>query len=222
MTSMVTDFEDRLLKLERQMSRLKDDRSVGAVFDGKFSLKWPARIQGPNGDAYIVVRKPGGILATVAADSYTSDDWTDGAAYELLPIGSIVAYNGSEDDIPEGWHLCDGDEGTDDLSGKFILGGDFTTAGTSADEQATVIAAHSNHVFTQPSAHSTPTMGGADTSQDIADSGSGMLAATSEHEHTIDPLSAHAGGAVDAHSAHSVSTDYFPPYWQYALIQRIA
>jgi len=37
-----------------------------------------------------------------------------------LPNGLIVAHTGSE--IPEGWALCDGSEGTPDLRGRFILG----------------------------------------------------------------------------------------------------
>lgn len=38
--------------------------------------------------------------------------------HKLLPKGSIIMFNGEE--IPEGWHICDGTEGTPNLIGKFI------------------------------------------------------------------------------------------------------
>ncbi|MFT4303465.1 MAG: hypothetical protein ACMXYG_02795 [Candidatus Woesearchaeota archaeon] len=38
------------------------------------------------------------------------------------PPGTIVMWSGSIGDIPEGWALCDGTQGTPDLRGKFIVG----------------------------------------------------------------------------------------------------
>lgn len=37
------------------------------------------------------------------------------------PIGAIIWWSGTEANIPAGWHLCDGTDGTIDLRGKFIL-----------------------------------------------------------------------------------------------------
>ena len=39
-----------------------------------------------------------------------------------VPIGSILPYKGSLDDIPENWALCDGKNGTPDLRDRFITG----------------------------------------------------------------------------------------------------
>ena len=39
-----------------------------------------------------------------------------------MPIGSILPYKGSLDDIPENWALCDGTNGTPDLRDRFITG----------------------------------------------------------------------------------------------------
>lgn len=36
--------------------------------------------------------------------------------------GMIVAWSGAVEDIPAGWHLCNGDDGTPDLRDKFIFG----------------------------------------------------------------------------------------------------
>jgi microcystin-dependent protein len=39
-----------------------------------------------------------------------------------LPSGAIVLWSGALVDIPSGWLLCDGTDGTPDLRGKFIVG----------------------------------------------------------------------------------------------------
>ena len=46
----------------------------------------------------------------------------------LAPEGIIVAWSGSEDDIPDGWHLCDGTNGTPNLRDRFIVGAGNTYA----------------------------------------------------------------------------------------------
>lgn len=57
-----------------------------------------------------------------------------------LPIGTILAYNGDVTQIPKNWHLCDGTDGTPDLTGRFLQGwgwddfytrhtGEYVTAG---------------------------------------------------------------------------------------------
>lgn len=43
-----------------------------------------------------------------------------------VPVGTIVIWSGTADNIPAGWQLCDGTNGTPDLRDKFVLG-----AGTS-------------------------------------------------------------------------------------------
>lgn len=39
-----------------------------------------------------------------------------------VPAGTIVDWSGAADNIPDGWALCDGTNGTPDLRGKFTLG----------------------------------------------------------------------------------------------------
>lgn len=49
--------------------------------------------------------------------------------------GLIALWSGSIASIPEGWHLCDGDEGTPDLRDRFVVGaGDsYAVAETGGD-----------------------------------------------------------------------------------------
>lgn len=39
-----------------------------------------------------------------------------------LPIGTILPYVGNLSNIPSGWHLCDGTDGTPNLTGRFLQG----------------------------------------------------------------------------------------------------
>lgn len=46
---------------------------------------------------------------------------------QLIPIGTIIMFNSTQN-IPDGWHICDGTNGTPNLIGKFIKAG--TSLGT--------------------------------------------------------------------------------------------
>ena len=70
------------------------------------------------------------ILAKASADNYDTH-WVDPPAGEAVeqteylvkaPIGTIVIWSGSADNIPDAWVLCDGANGTPDLRDKFVLG----------------------------------------------------------------------------------------------------
>lgn len=50
-----------------------------------------------------------------------STEWVRNLLKNMLPEGVITAYHG--DAIPDGWAICDGQNGTPDLVGKFIIGG---------------------------------------------------------------------------------------------------
>lgn len=39
-----------------------------------------------------------------------------------VPVGTIVIWSGTAEDIPDGWALCDGQDGRPDLRDKFVLG----------------------------------------------------------------------------------------------------
>lgn len=53
-----------------------------------------------------------------------SSEGTTGQMTALVkaPVGTIVIWSGTADDIPTGWHLCNGEDGTPDLRDKFVLG----------------------------------------------------------------------------------------------------
>lgn len=49
---------------------------------------------------------------------------------ETIPAGVIVMWSGAISAIPSGWALCDGNNGTPDLTDRFVLHADADTGGT--------------------------------------------------------------------------------------------
>lgn len=47
---------------------------------------------------------------------FASTEWVN----KLIPKGAIMMFGGSSSDIPKGWSICDGTNGTPNLIGKFI------------------------------------------------------------------------------------------------------
>lgn len=54
-----------------------------------------------------------------------------------VPAGSIIIWSGTASNIPDGWALCDGQNGTPDLRDKFVLGGggETHTVGSTGGEE---------------------------------------------------------------------------------------
>ena len=48
----------------------------------------------------------------------------------LVPSGVIVMWSGSVASIPSGWYICDGTNGTPDLTGRFVVHADADSGGT--------------------------------------------------------------------------------------------
>ena len=54
----------------------------------------------------------------------------------MVPKGGIIIWSGSANDIPTGWVLCDGSNGTPDLRDRFVLGaGNNYAVGAKAGEE---------------------------------------------------------------------------------------
>lgn len=51
-----------------------------------------------------------------SSSKFASTEWVN----KLIPKGSIIMFNGLSSEIPKGWHICDGTEGTPNLIGRFI------------------------------------------------------------------------------------------------------
>ncbi len=141
------------------------DTGVAATGSGEDGAQGPPGPHGPTGDPGPAGEQgppgpqgpagpglpPGGAAGQIPAKASSEDydvHWIDppeggGDVTSYLvraPIGTIVVWSGSVDDIPTGWALCDGEDGRPDLRGKFVLGaggiynpGAAGTVGSSGD-----------------------------------------------------------------------------------------
>ena len=54
-----------------------------------------------------------------------------------MPVGSIIMFNGKAEEIPSGWAICDGKNGTPNLLDRFILASTYA-GGTGGQSQITL------------------------------------------------------------------------------------
>lgn len=59
------------------------------------------------------------------------------ALQDAMPVGSIIMFNGKAEDIPSGWAICDGTNGTPNLLDRFILASTYA-GGTGGNSQITL------------------------------------------------------------------------------------
>lgn len=50
------------------------------------------------------------------SSKFASTEWVN----KIMPVGSIIMFGAQSAKIPEGWHICDGTNGTPNLVGRFI------------------------------------------------------------------------------------------------------
>lgn len=159
-----------------------------------------------------------------------------------IPIGGIIMWSGSIASIPSGWELCDGSNGTPDLTNKFIIGASVDVSGISS---TTVTGSNTKTGGSKDSiipyhTHSS-TMG--DSGTHYHDGGVGLTQAGFDNEgssnparYTFDDGPPFAGTVYDlagGNHTHSLTIDYagtpgnatnsnLPPYYALAFIMRTA
>lgn len=59
------------------------------------------------------------------------------ALQDAMPVGSIIMFNGKAEEIPSGWAICNGENGTPNLLDRFILASTYC-GGTGGQSQITL------------------------------------------------------------------------------------
>lgn len=83
------------------------------------------------------------VLGTVPDESIGPEKLTPAfSAYidQQMPSGGIIMWSGASNNIPDGWALCNGQNGTPDLRGRFIVGagGSYEVGNTGGQEKVTL------------------------------------------------------------------------------------
>jgi microcystin-dependent protein len=70
----------------------------------------------------------GGVAVTASAAELNLLDGK--TAEDFFPSGGIIMWSGAIANIPSGWFICDGTNGTPDLTGRFVVHADADSGGT--------------------------------------------------------------------------------------------
>lgn len=95
-----------------------------------------------------------GTFVNLGATNVTITGVASGGSFGgITPIGGVIMFNGAFATIPANWQLCDGTNGTPDMTNQFVYGtnteGELLDAGGSADA---VIVEH-NHTMDNSGNH---------------------------------------------------------------------
>lgn len=97
--------------------------AAGAIGSGEFSISESSVNRTFNdGNTYPIRFEKIAQFSAGGAYSYADLKRIDTLKLGLVPAGLISMWSGSIANIPAGWALCNGANGTPDLSGKFIVG----------------------------------------------------------------------------------------------------
>lgn len=132
-----------------------------------------------------------------------------------VPIGAIIMWSGAINQIPQGWALCDGTNGTPNLKDRFIVGAGNNYLPGNTGGNATINLQHSH--IANDHTHTGTTQGPIGYNNDIQ-KGSGHTAADNKHTHIFA-----TGGASDRNTDGRLSTaqDILPPYYALAFIMKL-
>jgi len=146
------------------------------------------------------------------------------------PVGAIVMWAGSIGAIPEGWALCNGANGTPNLSGKFIVGydsadGDYDAVGDQGGAKTVALTEaqmpqhnHTGTVTIPAHKHNLPNV-----VPSAGGGGSNQLSNSNNIGHTLvteTSMSAAGSGSVTTNNKGSNQAhENRPPYYTLAYIQ---
>lgn len=153
-----------------------------------------------------------------------------GAVGAGVPAGVVCMWSGTQADIPDGWALCDGQDGRPDLRGRFIVGagGDYAAGATGGAAMVTLsldqlpehshngavtieAAGNHRHSYDQGGARRAPAGSGSFVRNDV--SKEVQTGYAGEHEHSAS-LSIEPSGGGAAH-------ENLPPYFALCFIIKI-
>lgn len=129
-----------------------------------------------------------------------------------VPIGTIIAWAGSQEEIPSGWYLCDGNNGTPNLIDRFVMGGASPgkTGGSATHTHTLTTAGSHTHssVLSKAHRHSTTVLGDDDYTK-----GDNYSTTEGSHSHSLNSGGSHNHGGTNPASNE-------PPYYSLAFIMK--
>lgn len=120
-----------------------------------------------------------------------------------VPKNGIIMWSGAVNQIPPGWALCDGTNGTPDLRDQFVIGAGNTYAVGAIGGTATINLSH-QHTFSG-------TTGGPTSTKHVSNADSNSVVPDSVHAHAFSGTTSSGLGV----------TSILPPYYALAFIIKL-
>lgn len=136
-----------------------------------------------------------------------------------LPLGSIIMWYKTIAEIPAGWILCNGNDGTPNLLGKYVVG---VSADASLVPTGNATHSHTNSSVVGGGSHVhdvTGSIAGTVTDVDVSDVGSGTSGLSPTHSHVVD-LDLPNSGTHQHTTSGTNPANNDPPYLQLYFIMR--
>lgn len=155
------------------------------------------------------------------SDIVPTTNWVNSFVNNYLPTGSIIMWNGN--DIPNGWALCDGTNGTPNLTGRFVLGfqyGTYDINSTGGSSTVTLnideIPAHTHDVNDPGHNHQVELK--TESMQNVGGEGESVLR---DRESSNKNTTTNLTGITLQETGGSGSHENMPPYYVLAYIMKI-
>jgi len=171
--------------------------------------------------------------------------WVDvgGSAGGTIPVGGIIMWSGSIASIPTGWALCDGNNGTPNLTDRFVVGAgsNYSVSATGGNNSVTLtvneMPAHSHtgstsgagshsHSINDPGHnHTVPTVRNGNTASGSGDDGgnnTNSISSTSATGISINGVGDHTHSVTVGNTGGGQAHENRPPYYALAFIMRTA
>ena len=146
-----------------------------------------------------------------------------------VPVGGIIMWSGATNNIPSGWALCDGNNGTPNLQDKFIVGAGSSYAVAATGGSANAVVIQHNHGINDPGHQHTwsrqdaqndvgyrpwPASNNDCAQRNINTSGSGS------HSHSISGTTGNPSNTGTNSQGSSATNANLPPYYALAYIMK--
>lgn len=179
-----------------------------------------------------IVRRDSAGRAQFSDPSASADVVTVSFLDQIVPIGGIILWSGSTGSIPSRWALCNGSNGTPNLTDRFVVGAgnSYSVGATGGSTTHSHSGPSHNHSWSDTSSsaggHSHDVNLSGDTSnRGIA--GGGAIVSPASHDHgNTDSVGGHthsvSGTTSSSGTGSTGTTSSRPPYYALAYIMRVS
>jgi hypothetical protein len=173
------------------------------------SVQYPNRYTDESSNVKTFTPSPGTVTeagTTVTAQRMNNiEDGIANATAYVVPSGGIIMWSGSIANIPSGWALCNGNNGTPNLTDRFIVGAGSSYSVGATGGSATIDTAHT-HTFSGTTGETSPGDSAA------ADTPGTVSFAKIGHDHDYSGTTQNGGSTTEENR---------PPYYALAYIMKV-